>query len=464
MKDFNIVAYGSDSYKLSHHGFYPKGLQVVQSYCESRPGGMFDEIVFFGLQYILKEYLCGQVVTKEKIDEAEELANAHLGPYIFNRAGWEYILKKHNGYLPIEIWGVSEGTVHPPGTPLFTIQNTDENVPWLTNYLETMLMQVWSPTTVATGSREVKKIIDRYLEKTGDPSTIDFKLHDFGFRGTSSPETAALAGAAHLVNFQGTDTMAALALLRDYYTPHSEFNNTHTISGFSIPATEHSVMTMGGPDGEREIVNRILDAHPTGLVACVIDSYDTIRFIKEVIGGDPTLVKEILDRDGTLVFRPDSGDLPMIDLDVFWALEEVFGTTVNEKGYKVLPLQVRMIQGDGIKWTKMPTMSNYNNHESTVELILQAFKDNMISADNIAFGSGGGLLQQWDRDSLRFAIKCCTAKIDGEWHDIFKKPATDPSKNSKRGFIRPDNFGLIYKDGLLIYQQSLIGIRKRASL
>jgi len=448
--NFNIVAFGSDSYKHSHHKFYPEGTEAVYSYCEPRIGARFPETCFFGLQYILARYFTGHVVTQDKIDEAAAVCEAHFGRAdIFNRAGWEYILNEHQGHLPVRIAALPEGMVVPESTALFTIENTGgERTAFLTNYLETMLSQIWSPTTVATGSRAVRQIIAKYLDLTGDMAGLPFKLHDFGFRGVSSLETAALAGAAHLATGAlGTDNMAAIALLRQYYSAD--------MAGFSIPATEHSVMTAEGPTGEANIVRRVLQAHPTGLVAMVGDSYDMFRFVTDVIGGNPDILKMIREREGTVVIRPDSGDIPDIDIDVFHAIESVFGSEENAKGFRVLPDYVRMIQGDGIKW--LDSMNPHNEEleaairaqeferaleikdnliripDHTVGVILRAFKDEGISADNIAFGSGGGLLQDFTRDTQRFAIKCSAMKSGGEWRDVFKQPATDPTKNSKRG-------------------------------
>lgn len=412
----------SDSYKYSHYPLYPEGTEVVYSYCEPRVGARFKETTFFGLQYILSRYLAGRVVTREKIEEAADMCKLHFGSEtVFNRKGWEHILVEHDGRLPIRIKALPEGMTVPEGNALFTVENTDPRVPWLTNFLETLLMQVWSPTTVCTSSREIRKIIKKYLDQTGDPAGLPFKLHDFGFRGVSSVETAALAGAAHLATgAMGTDTMAALTLLRDYYK--------ESVAGFSIPATEHSIMTAGGPAGEADIVRRILATYPTGLVAMVIDSYDTINFIENVIGGNPDILAAIRNRQGTVVFRPDSGHLPDIDVWVFCALERVFGSEKNAKGYSVLPSTVRMIQGDGIKWGE--------DNVHTIANILYAFKQERISADNIAFGSGGGLLQDFTRDTQRFAIKCSAMRIKGQWTDIFKQPKTDASKASKRGRLK----------------------------
>jgi nicotinamide phosphoribosyltransferase len=426
--DFNLIAFGTDSYKMSHWNLYPEGTEFVYSYCEPRTGGRFSEVVFFGLHYIVSRYLAGQVVTREKIEEAAEVCKAHFGSdQVFNRKGWEHILETHQGRLPIKIKALPEGTVVPQGTCLFTIENTDPQVPWLTNYLETLLSQVWSPITVATSSREIRKIIAKYLDWNGTPEGLNFKLHDFGFRGVSSLETAALAGAAHLATgAMGTDTMAALALLRDYYS--------EPMAGFSIPATEHSIMTAGGPIGEADIVRRILKTHPTGLVAMVGDSYDMLRFVTDVIGQNMDIVNAIRNRQGTVIIRPDSGEIPEIDIEVFNALERVFGSSTNHKGFRVLPSQVRLIQGDGIKWMKLDIIDG-GGWWHTTEQILNRFHQERISSDNIAFGSGGGLLQAFDRDTQRFAIKCSWMQVNGEARDIFKQPKTDSTKNSKRGLL-----------------------------
>ena len=197
----NNILLLTDSYKFSHYRQYPPKTRTVYSYFESR-GGDFPYTCFFGLQYLLKKYLEGEVVTQEKIDYAEDRVNKHLGPGSFNRAGWQYILDQYQGRLPVMIKAVPEGTVVPNHNVLMTIENTDPNCYWLTNYLETLLVQTWYPTTVATQSRSMKQILLKYLEQTGDPSLIDFKLHDFGFRGSTSVESAGLGGAAHLINFK----------------------------------------------------------------------------------------------------------------------------------------------------------------------------------------------------------------------------------------------------------------------
>ncbi len=255
----------TDSYKVTHWRQYPPGTTGVYSYMESR-GGRWPTSVFFGLQYLLREYVVGAVVTRPGIEEADEFFSQHLGDRsLFNREGWEYVLRVHGGRLPVRIKAVPEGSPVWNRNVLMTIENTDPRVPWLTNYLETLLVQVWYPTTVATQSREMKRIWQEYLVRTGDPSLIAFKLHDFGYRGSTSDESAALGGAAHLVNFTGTDNLAGCELAMRYYRAQ--------MPGFSIPAAEHSTITAWGRERELEAYTNMLRAYPDApLVAVVSDS------------------------------------------------------------------------------------------------------------------------------------------------------------------------------------------------
>ena len=213
MKLSRNILLNADSYKVSMFKQYPAGTTGVYSYIEAR-GGRFNETVFFGLQAFIKEYLTTPI-TQADIDIADEILTAHGEP--FNREGWQYILDNCGGYLPVVIRAVPEGSVVPVKNVLCVIENTDRNVPWLTTWVETALLRaIWYPTTVATQSWNIKRVIAEYLEKTGDPSLIDFKLHDFGARGVSSLESAGLGGAAHLVNFMGTDTISGILAAREY--------------------------------------------------------------------------------------------------------------------------------------------------------------------------------------------------------------------------------------------------------
>lgn len=417
----------TDSYKVSHHIQYPPNTEVVYSYIESR-GGKWDQTVFFGLQYILKKYFVGAVVEPWMVDEAAEVSAAHFNnAAIFNRAGWEYILARYGGRLPLRIKAVPEGTVVNGRNVLVVIENTDPNCFWLTNYMETLLMQLWYPVTVATQSHEMKKVIRHYAALTGGDLELDFKLHDFGFRGSTSLESAAIGGAAHLTSFKGTDTMPALMLLRRYYGAD--------MAGFSIPAAEHSTITSWGKSGEADAYRNMLFQFPNALVAVVSDSFDIFNACENLWG---TQLKDAVEsRNGTLVVRPDSGEPTVIVPQVLETLGRRFGYTVNAQGFKVLPSYIRVIQGDGIKYESLGD-------------ILEAVYQAGWCTDNIAFGSGGGLLQKVDRDTLKFACKASQVVVAGVAREVYKDPVTDPGKTSKKGrlvLVRDDDNFITVAEG-----------------
>ena len=316
---------------------------------------------------------------------------------------------------------------------LFVIESLDPECAWLTNFLESILLQVWYPITVASLSREVRKIVTAaFVKGTAYDAglidfLVDFVLNDFGFRGVSSVQSAKIGGSAHLVNFRGSDTVVASKLIRDLY-------NTETVYGLSIPATEHSIMTLNGEEGELALMMRVLKTYPTGLVACVSDSFNIFRACSEYWG---TELKElVLSRPATpgnqLVIRPDSGDVLMTLKEIFSILFDKFGYTTNEKGYKVLPPQVRVIQGDGV------------NLDSIKEIY--AMLDELkISPENLALGMGGKLLQaDINRDTQNFATKACYAIVNGEERNIVKSPTemdangniTKSFKKSKQGKLK----------------------------
>ncbi|XP_072181847.1 nicotinamide phosphoribosyltransferase-like [Diadema setosum] len=453
----------TDSYKVTHHRQYPDGISLVYSYFECR-GGKFPEVVFFGLQYILKRWLCGPVITAEKIAEAKDFYKLHFGANVFNEEGWTYILEKHGGYLPLRIKAVPEGTVVPYKNVLFTVENTDPQVPWLTNWFETILVQVWYPITVATNSRAQKELIARFLNETADNmDSLVFKLHDFGFRGVPCVETAGIGGAAHLVNFQGTDTLAGIIMARTYYSCQ--------MAGNSIPAAEHSTITSWGKEGEKEAFKNMLDQFPTGLVAVVSDSYDVYHACETVWGKE--LREQVVKRGETgsiLVIRPDSGEPTEVVIKILNILERVFGSSKNSKGYKMLPPYLRVIQGDGI------------NYEM-IDAILTRMKEQGWSAENLTFGSGGSLLQKHNRDTQKCAYKCSFCIIDGEPRNVFKEPVTDPGKKSKKGRlslqvengrmvtieegkgdVHKDLLELVFENGELVKEHTFDEIRQRAEI
>jgi len=399
----------TDSYKITHWLQYPPGTQVIRSYASSR-GGVFKDVVFCLLQYQLLEYLQGQFVTQHDLDEAAPILHEHFGHDWLNREGWQHIITDHQGKLPVSIRAVREGTVVPTKNVLLTIENTCPRCSWVTNFLETLLVQCWYPWAVATTSRAVKQIILRELELTGDPALIPFKLHDFGCRGVSSMESAMIGGAAHLTQFKGTDTLPAIWMLNKYYAK--------SCAGHSIPASEHSTITAWGILNEVDAFRNMLDQYPNDLVACVSDSFDIFHACKAYWG--QILRDRVLQRNGVLIVRPDSGNPEVTLLEVFRILGEAFGTQLNTKGYKLLDPHVRVIQGDGV-------------NPDAIQSILYALRHAQWSADNLAFGMGGALLQQVNRDTQQVAMKCSQAVIHGVTKDIWKAPVGDPSKHSLRG-------------------------------
>lgn len=409
MRCLDNLLLNTDSYKASHWLQYPPGTDATFFYVESR-GGTYDRTLFFGLQAILKEYLA-KPITHADIDEARDLFAAHGEP--FNEAGWRYIVDHHGGLLPIRIRAVPEGTVVPTHNALMTIESTDPMAYWVPSYLETMLLRIWYPVTVATISWHAKQTIRQFLERTSDDpeGQLPFKLHDFGSRGVSSVESAAIGGAAHLVNFMGTDTVSGLCLARAHYH--------EPMAGYSIPAAEHSTITSWGRENEVEAYRNMLRqfAKPGAIVAVVSDSYDIYHAIREHWGR--TLKDEVIRSGATVVIRPDSGDPVAVVHQCLELLDEAFGHTVNGKGFKVLN-HVRVIQGDGIN----PT---------SIRAILERVTSAGYATDNVAFGMGGALLQQLNRDTQKFALKCSAARVDGKWIDVYKDPITDKGKQSKRG-------------------------------
>ena len=460
----------ADAYKYSHYKLYVPGTTKIYSYLEIR-GGMFNETVFYGLQYFLKEYLQGAAFTKTDVDEAEQVLNEVFGRAgVFKRENFDYILQQYGGKLPVRIKAVPEGTVVPVKNILLSIENTDPKCFWLTNFLETLLMQVWYPATVATLSREVKKIVQHYYELTSDEKSfggIDFALNDFGFRGVSSVESAGLGGSAHLLNFMGSDTVYASKFARYYY-------NAQKTYGMSVPATEHSIMTLLGAEGERKVFEHVLDAYPQGLLSCVSDSYNIFNAVENLWGSE--LKEKVMQRKGTLVIRPDSGDPVKTLLKVFDLLFDKFGFTVNQKGYKVLPDQVRVIQGDGVDY-------------HTIGTIYQQLALHGIAAQNLVLGMGGALLQKVNRDTQKFALKCAYAEVNGVEVNVMKSPVemnekgeiVSSFKTSKSGKLKLietamglktvseaetgiDLLETVFENGNITCQHSFEEIRERASI
>lgn len=408
----------ADSYKLSHYNQYPEGTEYVYSYIEPRKGS--TPIPVLGIQKFCERLYQG--FDHFDVIELEEFCEKHGVP--FNKE-WHTLIEEYpQGELPLKVHGVPEGTVVDSGTPVATIVNTDPKYYWLTSFFETMFLRdVWYPSTVAAISRRCKVIIKEGMLRTGaDLETLPFKLHDFGARGATTSEAAAVGGAGHLLNFLGSDTLEAIEYISDFYS--------EPMAGFSIPATEHSTVTSWGRTGEKAMYeNYIRNNLGEGkIAACVSDSYNIWEAIDMWHELDPVL-QEV---GGTLVIRPDSGDPIATPIEVIERLMQRFGYIVNGKGFKVLPDRIRVIQGDGITVDSLRT-------------IISVMISKGLSIDNIAFGMGGGLLQHCDRDTYGWAMKCSAVCVNGEWRDVYKDPIGG-SKTSKRG--------LVWKEGTFHYSDS----------
>lgn len=466
MSKINNILFNTDSYKVSMWKQYPPGTEYVYSYIEARSnntpddwyGYQEDGVVFIELQVFIKDYLLTPI-TAADVELADKYWTAHGEP--FNRAGWDYIVSAHGGYLPISIKAAPEGSVIPLKNVLCVVENTDPKVPWLTTWVETALLRaIWYPSSVATLSRQIKKLIKHYLEQTGDVNLLDFKLHDFGARGAKSNETAALGGMAHLVNFKGTDTFVAVVKAVESYG--ASFDSV----GYSIPAAEHSTITSWGRDNEVTAYANMADtfSNPGSIYAVVSDSYDIFKAC-ELWG---TVLKDkVVSSGGTLVIRPDSGEPKVVLPKMLEILDEHFGHTVNDKGFKVLNT-VRLIWGDGINFL-------------SIWEILHVLTSLGWSADNIAFGMGGALLDHVNRDTLGFAMKASAVRINGVWKEVYKDPITATNKASKKGRVTlyrehggtyrsgvedwPQSYlQEVFRDGKLLKEITFEEVRKNATL
>ena len=400
----------SDSYKLSHVFSYPENISGMFSYIEARTSGR-DIIIPFGLQMWMKKFLTIKITT-EHINEAEDFAKLHGEP--FNRSAWEKIVNTYNGYFPVTIRAVPEGTPVRSGNALVTIECTDPDLFWLSSYLETSIQRaVWYPTTIASLDYDVKKQIAHFYRLSGaDLSLLPFSLHDFGARGVSCSEQAEIGGAAHLVNFMGSDTIEGVRAANFYYS--------EGMAGFSVPATEHSVECAFGGDSESEVkyLRHVIKnlSKPGGIVSIVIDGFDVYRAAEALC---TTLKEDIISSRAKIVFRPDSGDMMEVVPRILQLQEMAFGSVKNEKGYRKINT-VGIIQGDGV------------DHLS-IKSLLGKILTMGYSADNVIFGSGGALLQKVNRDTFKFAQKASAVLVDQQWKGISKNPITDPGKKSKEG-------------------------------
>lgn len=463
MKDFkeNRVML-SDSYKYSHFLQYPKGAVNMYDYAEARSLKEYDKTLFFGLQMIWKKYFSSPLTIKE-VQEAAEYASVHGVP--FNLKGWKRIVRKYKGRLPVTIKAVPEGLVIPNKTVLFTVELTkkDKDIFWLPSWLETFLMKVWYTCNVATRSYYVKEMLLEQSKLTSYNPFVDFSFHNFGDRGSSCIEAAGFGGVAHLTCFKGTDNFNSLRYA------HIFMNEPKENIGYSIPASEHSSTTAWGRDGEFDMVDNHLETSKGNpLMAAVGDSYDIFNFTDKITSGK---FKEKIESDEypKFVERPDSGYAPDVINEMLNIYEKNnVSYSTNNKGYKTFN-KYGFIWGDGVD---MNTMRD----------VLTTLRLRMYSAENMAFGSGGWLMQQHNRDTLGFAIKCSNITLDdGREIEVYKDPITDSGKKSKKGKVttyynratdefevdlvgngsmgRPEILEVVIENGILVKEFTLSDVR-----
>lgn len=480
-----------DFYKSGHRQQYPEGTTLVYSNftCRSdklfnvpRNLGIYDErVVVFGLQYFIKHFLIDlwndEFFSKPKdtvVSKYKRRLDYSLG---VDAVPVDHVEALHDlGYLPLCIKALPEGTLCPIRVPILVIYNTRPAFFWLTNYVETILSTyIWKPMTSATTALCYKRLLTKYAAETGvDLGFTAYQAHDFSFRGMSSPQDAAISGAAHLTSFVGTDTVIAIDLLEDYYGGDCE----KELLGCSVPATEHSVMCLGGEDDEVGTFKRLItETYPNGIVSIVSDSWDFWKVIGEY---SATLKPEIMARSGKLVFRPDSGDPVKIicgDADapegtpghkgavqVLW---EVFGGTGDT--FRTLDSHVGLIYGDSITIER-------------AHRILEGLASKGFSSANIVFGVGSYTYNYVTRDTFGSAIKATYGVVNGEARAISKNPKTDNGiKKSACGLLKvvkvggkltllenqeqidsaDDELLPVFKDGKLLIDYTIADIRTR---
>lgn len=474
----------TDGYKADHRRQYPDGTSLVYSNWTPRKSRMdgIDEIVFFGLQYFIKKYIIEDFDTyffkqpKEQVLTAyARRINCYLGE---NQVGTAHIAALHDlGYIPMVFKALPEGSKVPLRVPMFTMYNTLPEFFWLTNYFETLLSAViWLPCTSATIALQYRHILDRYAAETSSaPGFVDWQAHDFSMRGMAGIEAAMCSAAGHLLSFTGTDTIPAIDFLETYYHADAE----KELIGGSVAATEHSVMCMGTTEGEFETFRRLItEVYPKGIVSIVSDTWDLWKVLNDYL---PGLKEEITQRDGKVVIRPDSGDPAdiicgnpdaadeSVRKGVIALLWDVFGGTINDKGYKELIPQIGAIYGDSITLER-------------AEEICARLKAKGFASTNIVLGIGSFTYQYNTRDTFGFAMKATYGEVNGEGRAIYKDPVTDDgTKKSAKGLMKiveeDGRYRLIdqvsweeeqqgalkevFRDGRLLIDQRLADIRNR---
>lgn len=448
----------TDFYKTIHHMCYAERMTKLISYWTPRMSRKedMDKVVMFGLQPFLKKYLIKyfdeNFFNKEKeavVSEYKRIIYKTMGSIA---ADTKHIEALHDlGYLPIQIKAVAEGLRVNIKTPMIEITNTHEDFAWLVNYLETfMSCNIWQPMTSATIAYRYREIIEKYFDLTVENGDVRKACGDFSMRGFSSLESAELSGSAHLLSFLGTATIPAISYLEEFYNCNVE----EEIVGLGTPSTEHSVMCSYGMDEFAAYTRLITKVFPSGTLSIVSDTYDYWNVITNIL---PRLKEDILNRDGKIVIRGDSGDPVKIicgdkdalndspeykgTVEILW---DIFGGEINSKGYKVLNSKIGTIYGDSITVERC--------EEICIGLMGKGF-----AVNNCVFGIGSYTYQYNTRDTFGFALKATHAVIDDEEKFIFKDPITDTGnfKKSQKGmcYVYRDGENILYKDELTIKDQ-----------
>jgi nicotinamide phosphoribosyltransferase len=473
----------TDGYKVDHRRQYPEGTTLVYSNWTPRKSRIenVDEVVFFGLQYFIKKYIIEDFENsffrqpkEEVVKKYARRINNYLGE---NQVGTKHIEDLHDlGYIPMVFKALPEGASVPVRVPMFTMYNTKPEFFWLTNYFETLLSAViWLPCNSATIARQYRKVLDRFAKETSSvPEFVNWQAHDFSMRGMGGVEAAVTSAAGHLLSFTGTDTIPAIDFFEEYYNANSD----KELIGGSVAATEHSVMCMGTTEGEFETFERLITkVYPKGIVSIVSDTWDLWKVLTDYL---PRLKNNIVSREGKVVVRPDSGD-PIHILcgnpygkteeerkGVIELLWDVFGGTINDKGYKELVPQIGSIYGDSITIERATK-------------ICEKLKEKGFASTNVVLGIGSFTYQYNTRDTFGFAMKATYGEVNGEGRAIFKDPITDDgTKKSAKGLMKIElesgTYKLIdqvswdeekkgelkevFRDGKLLIDYSLAGIRK----
>jgi nicotinamide phosphoribosyltransferase len=482
----------TDGYKTGHHQQYPKGTTLVYSNFTPRsnkyaPKGC-NKVVSFGQQLIMKQLhntFENEFFSRPKDEVCGEMKR-ELSMYLNTDYDVSHFESLHDlGYLPISVKIIEEGVLVPIKVPILTICNTHPDFYWITNYLETIISNLlWKPVTSATIAHEYRKVLTKWMEKTDKERAwfIDWQGHDFSMRGMDSVDAVISSGLGHLTSFSGTDSLPAIYGARRYYSEEG-------FVGGSVNATEHSVMCAGTKDDEIGTFRNLMETYPTGILSIVSDTWDLWKVCTEHV---VTLKDEIMNRDGKLVIRPDSGDPVDIlcglntDKDLIHTFEiaeepeykgviellwDVFGGTINEQGYKVLDPHIGAIYGDSI------TIDRAN--EICTRLEAKGF-----ASTNVVLGIGSFTYQYNTRDTFGFAMKATYVEVNGEGREIFKDPITDDgTKKSATGLLfvgRGDNSGelrlfdkvtweteskgqlkTLYKDGKFYMNTTLTQIKEK---